>query len=510
MDTKKEIGSLQRPFQKKLDRLYAEIGGDENLDHTSIRNDMLDAVGEEMVILGFLQGVIHGAGISWTLDDIYFIPDNSLSDGRTWVLFALWFDDNEHRWQFNDCGCLDLGVVPKATAAYELLKKFVKPGSDKHSNEDYEDLVEEWRCRSLGLPVPKLSRRDARVIEQLNIGEDQRSPNRPSVRDSKFTEGELVAVIHALAMVVKADGALHEEESTQLNEIASDLLSVNLEWVEKVLSMVTTEAIPLFMFKILGKVKGMREAKKVWLCQYMYIMGMVDGQHDDSEKDVWFTISSAMGMTGPEGVDAFSDMPVLREASEDLDKAWKFAPRWPFIPGCVEALSQAEGEKPIVPVNGEGALILWMRLEGFAPRLDLRLNHVDGRFRLRAECGGVSRAEWTRDFDGQPVFADIMQLLAEPSSIRGVGCVTAKSPLGTLLGGGMDLRDWNPRYLGEVASVTKRIEFDEDDQPDGMGVLSRLFGKRVRRCLQISSNYHLPPGVMEKFLRGEVPQRFRA
>ena len=509
MDTKKEIGSLQRPFQKELDRLYAEIGGDENLNHSSIRSDMLDVVGEEMVILGFLQGVIHGAGISWTLDEIYFIPDKPLSDGRTWVLFALWFDDNENRWQFNDCGCLDLGIVPMATAAYKLLKKFVKPGSDKHSNEDYEDLIEEWRCRSLDLPVPKLSRRDARLIEQLNIREDQRFPNRPSVRDAQFTEGELIAVIHALVMVVKADGVLHKEEATQLNEIASDLLSVNLEWVEKVLNMVTTEAIPLFMFKILGKVKEMREAKKMWLCQYMYMLGMVDGHHDDTEKDVWFTISSAMGMMGPEGVDAFSDVSVLREASQDLEKAWEFAPRWPFMPGRVEVLSRAEGESPIVPVNDQGALIVWMRLEGFAPRLDLRLNYVEDRFILRAECGGVTRTEWMRDFKGQPAFADIIQLLAEPARIRGISRVAAESPLGTLLGGGIDLRNWNPRRVGEASTVTRRIEFDDDNQADGSGVISRLFGKRVRRCLEISSNSYIPPLVMEKFLRGEIPPRFR-
>lgn len=506
MDARQEIEQLMQPFRDQLDGCYTDGGEGENIDHSRIRSELWDAVGERMDHLGFLQGVIEGAGISWTLHEIYFMPPKPLSDGVTWVLFALWFDDNEYRWQFNDCGRLELGAVSMAAAAHALLKKFVKPGSDRNSNEDYEDLLEEWRCNSLGLPVPE-SRREARFIAQLLEREDRMAPHQPSVRDAKFTEDELTAAILSLVVVARADGLLHENESARLETIARDL-SFPKEWIANSLDMVTTQAVSFYMLKVLGKVKLMREAKRVWLGQYMYIMSMVDGHQDESEKEVWLTISSAMGLTGPEGVDIFSDMPIIQAAAKDVNLAWDFTPKWPFMPCSVEILSHAEVGSPIVPVNDDGALILWMKLDGLPNRLDVRLNHRNGRFSLKAECGGVSPDDWTRDFELQPLFSDIMRLLVQPSGREVIDGVEANSPLGMLLGGGMEIRDWNPRHLG--GAVTQRIEFDEEEHSAEQGGLSQLFGKRRRRCLEISSCFHVPQGVMEKFLKGEIPPKFKA
>ena len=174
MDLRVEIERLIQPYQDQLYRCYADDVEDGKFDHDRIREKMWGVVGEKMEHLGFLKGVINDAGISRILDDIYFIPFTSLSDGKTWVLCSLWFGGGDGRWHFDWCGCVTQDGLSMAEAAYLLLKQHAKPGSDRQSNEDYEDLLEEWRCRSLGLPVPAWSRREARFINRGNGGLSKR------------------------------------------------------------------------------------------------------------------------------------------------------------------------------------------------------------------------------------------------------------------------------------------------------------------------------------------------
>lgn len=499
-DLREEIELLQKPFQDVLDGLYESQEEDE-IDHSSIRDELESLLDEKFSCLGYLNGVINGAGISWTLDLTYYVPSNPMSDGKTWVMFALWYDDNWNRWQFNDCGRMELGMVSEERAAYELLKKYAEPGSDRESIEDCEDLIEEWRCAAEGLPRPE-SRREVRIEERTNIMLDFLSPDRPSERDAKFTDEEMTAVLHALVMVAKADDVLESKETELLRSISRDL-AVNHAYVERISEMMTSKAIPVFLFKILGGLKNMREAKKIWLAQYMHIMGVVDGDHDEREKEIWVTVCHAIGIGGQGGIDPFRDLPAMRLAANNVDKAWSYAPSCPFMPCSVECLDHGDGSGPITAVNGQGVLIIWMKLVGFPNRIDVRLAHREGEFILQASLTDGSSDECIWKSPDQPRFGDIMCLLIGGHADSPITEVQSASPLGRLLGGGMEVRNWNPKDLGGI--VTKRVEFDDDEQADGKGILSKVFGRKARRILEYSCNYHVPPGSLVRFLEGKVP-----
>ena len=494
-----EIEQLLKPIKQELDKRYA--GEEEDHDHEAILDEVESLMGEEFRMIGYLRGVINGAGISWTLDVNYYMLDRPLSDGKTRVLFGLWYDDNWCRWQFDDVGKLELPGASEDRAAYELLKQYAEPGSDRESIEDCEDLIEEWRCAAEGLPRPK-SRRDIRMDERAAAVLDRLSPDRPSERDAKFTEEEMKAVLHALVMVAKADDVLAPQERDLLETLARDL-SVPPAYIFRVADMMVANAIPLFMFKVLGSLKNMREAKKVWVAQFMHIVALVDGDHDEKEKEVWGAVCSSIGIDFDGGIDPFQDLPVMAGAVNNIDRAWAYRPSWPFMPLCVECLDHGDASGPIEAVNEAGVLILWMRLVGQAKRLEVRLAYREENFQLKVSLNGVQEEGWQASFEDVPRFGDILCLLTGDGRSRRLERVQAAAPLGQLLGGALDVRDWNPKDLG--GTVTKRVEFDDDEQADGKGILSRVFGKKARRTLEFSCNYHVPPKAFVRFLEGKVP-----
>ena len=113
-----EIEQLLKPIKQELDKRYA--GEEEDHDHEAILDEVESLMGEEFRMIGYLRGVINGAGISWTLDVNYYMLDRPLSDGKTRVLFGLWYDDNWCRRQFDDVGKLELPGASEDRAAYEL------------------------------------------------------------------------------------------------------------------------------------------------------------------------------------------------------------------------------------------------------------------------------------------------------------------------------------------------------------------------------------------------------
>ena len=496
-----EIEKIALPFREQLDALYASDEEDQrDFDHFEIREKLETALSESWINLGWLKGVINGAGISWTLDLSYYMLPNPLSDGSTWVLWALWYDDNYNRWQFDDCGLIELGAVHSDRAAYELLKKYAEPGSDKNSIEDCEDLIEGWRCAAEGLPRPK-PRHVQRDIEKMDALLDQLSPDRPSERDAWFTNDEMPAILHALVMLAKADDVLHENEVLLLKNISRDL-PAHYAYIERVSVMMGSKTIPLFLMKIVGALRDMREAKRVWLAQWLFMMGRIDGVDDPREKDFLAAVFEVMGMgTRTRGIDPLADVWRMQECVHDIVKTWDYAPTWPFMPLNVECLPE-NGNLDLV--NSNGILILWMKLEGKTDLLKLRLGFQDEEYRLSVAVGDEAQESWARASNHAPTFGDIMRLMCGVPQGDPVPRIQDESALGVLLGSGMDVGNWNPKKLPN-GGITTRIEFDAAPPAQSRGLFAGLLGKKQRRVLQLCSNYYVPGDGFTRFLKGEVP-----
>ena len=103
--------------------------------------------------MGSARGQILGAGSGWSVDTSFYMWPTVLGDGPTWEIYALWFDDNWNKWQFNSSGSIELDGASFEKATYELLKEEMPDMDNDEGTARFNRDVERWRRLSLGLPA---------------------------------------------------------------------------------------------------------------------------------------------------------------------------------------------------------------------------------------------------------------------------------------------------------------------------------------------------------------------
>lgn len=131
---------------------------DEDFDQDDLLDNILMQLGQNFRMLGHMGGVIEGNGIAWDLDAYYFLHPSPIDD--KWHLMSLWFDDNWGKWQFNGSGTIASDDLSFEAAAVELLRNFVKPGTDEESLFDYNLMMDHWskKVEEKNLKHPKEER----------------------------------------------------------------------------------------------------------------------------------------------------------------------------------------------------------------------------------------------------------------------------------------------------------------------------------------------------------------
>ena len=91
--------------------------------------------------------------MAWVVDVYYYMPESVL-DGQ-WYFLGLSYDDSEMRWMLVELGSIEAAGLSLEQAAHELLKRYAEPGTDQISQQDCEDLIEQWRQgRRCPSPIP--------------------------------------------------------------------------------------------------------------------------------------------------------------------------------------------------------------------------------------------------------------------------------------------------------------------------------------------------------------------
>ena len=146
-----------------IDKLYAPYfednydepwyRGEEPTDDEEweIRETLSRAVDEKFIYVGSARGEITGGGLGWSVNTSFYMWPKVLEDGRTWEIYALWFDDDWNRWQFNSAGSIELDGATFEKATYELLKSAMPELDQDEDNVRLSRDVERWRRLSLGL-----------------------------------------------------------------------------------------------------------------------------------------------------------------------------------------------------------------------------------------------------------------------------------------------------------------------------------------------------------------------
>ena len=497
-----ELQAILTPIQNRLEaKNAAKYNGEEELSDSDILFDMFDALSEGFDCLGPLRGEVLGAGMAWLVDVYYYMPDSVL-DNR-WHFLGLSYDDSEMRWMLVELGSMEAAGLSLEQAAHELLKRYAEPGTDQISQQDCEDLIEEWRCRAEGLPVPQ-SRADRRRIERLEAREDRLQPSVPSRRDGEFNSEELEAFFEAMTLVIKkGPHALQAMRASKIEEAVEDITG-NSKMFESFFENDLAFPSLTNVMRLFQRLAMMREAKRVFVAQQLMVL-LLDGDSKGEDAEHVWTMMEAMkvGYHDEQEVSFLHDYHQYEDANKHWSRRLSFRPKWPFMPRATNRLETRDGEVD-PPMNERGLRILWMRDGQSRRTLSLRLDFQNEKFMLTAEMLGGEQVWPTALFDQTPNMKEIAYYLSGRPQGEMLSFFDIQSPLAWLCGEALELKDRNVRFE-VVQGVTVRIEFDMDDASPTQSWLSRALSAKnppPRRVLFSSSNYHVWPEMFVDLFGG--------
>ena len=481
------------PFEGQLERLYeAQSQGEEDVDfdNEAVLEQMWTVLNKDLTSLGHLRGTIDGGGISWVLDIYYYLHPSPL-DGQ-WHLLALWYDDNWGRWQFNDAGSIEDSGFSLEQAAYQLLKQFAEEGSNRECIEDREDLIEEWRCLSVGEPV-KPSRADARQQAYLDRLQGLFDADKPFCDDAQLSKEEFNAFMGVVAAVHHA--GLKSDHPVRL-DVVRDMVKTIEGQVEAFDAFLTHADGQVVLQNVIGNcevLERMREAQRVFVGQQLLMMVLTSepkGAAFELVGHVFQILGVGIGPTAP--VDLLKDFTRLKEADSNVQLTMAYRPSWPFMPYACGRLDLGDGVA-WEPVSDSGAAISWVWDLKTNKAVVFRLNVTDGQFALKAESHDRCQSWSAVALEAAPNCRDILCLLAGGQPDLFPSQAQDDSPLAWLMPEApFEFVDRHPTVVKTEQTIVDQMEMDEVGKPD------------KRRIFRVSSNYHRFSAALEMLFSGKI------
>lgn len=497
-----ELQAILSPIQERLEaKNAAKYNGEEELTDTDILFDMFDALSEGFSMLGHLEGEVLGAGMAWVVDVYYYMPETVL-DGQ-WHFLGLSYDDSEMRWMLVELGSMEAAGLSLEQAAHELLKRHAEPGTDQISQRDCEDLIEEWRCKSEGLPVPQ-SRADRRFDERFDATMDLLQPLVPNKRDGEFNSEELEAFFEAMSLVIKVSpNELQAMRAAKIEDVVESIKGSAESWVTFYENHAPFPSLTNVM-RLSQRLAMMREAKRVFIGQQLVMLTWSEQTKGEEEGIVRaFLQAMKVGFGGDQNVDLFHDLGQYDDANKHWSRRLSFRPKWPFMPLATTLFQSRDGEVDSA-MSERGMRILWMR-DGQSHRsISLRLDFQNEKFMLMAETFRGEQVWPEALFDETPSMKEIAHYLSGRPQGDMLSFFDIHSPLAWLCGEALELKDRNVRFE-VVHGITVRIEFDLDDASPPQSWLSRALAPKnepSRRVLFSCSNYHVWPEMFVDLFGG--------
>lgn len=362
-----------------------------------IEEALSKAVGEKFTYVGSARGEISGAGIGWSVDTSFYMWPEVLEDGRTWTIYALWFDDNWNKWQFNESGSIELegGSFEKAT--YELLKEAMPDMDDDEDNARVNRDVERWRRLSLGLPErPRVL---GPFVERTHRNHDPyRWTCEAQFGFEEFNVLDWPALSRLGYAVAKADQTLHPSEDRKLirwweeaTREMSSWMGIKPQAMSKVLKEWDEE--PSLDAELHAQLEAMPKDKRIRFCQLLHAMADADGKVVEAEMDLVRELAKVLRVNlmdegsyiGNRG--ALRDFHRMKGAIGDVSALRAFCPTWLYLPLPVLPLAPLAGLKVLeADVRRNEMAVAWLAM-AFKPgyRLTLILgSDSEGQY-LRAE-----------------------------------------------------------------------------------------------------------------------------
>ena len=362
-----------------------------------IEEALSQAVGETFTYVGSARGEISGGGLGWSVDTMFYMWPEVLEDGRTWVIYALWFDDNWNKWQFNDSGSIELEGASFEKATYELLKEAMPDMNDDEDNARVDKDVERWRRLSLGLPErPQML---GPFVERAYRNHDPyRWTCEAQFGFEEFNFLDWKALTRVGYAIAKSDEKLHPSEDRTLLrwwEAVTPTMAkrMGIEPESMTDALAGMEGISMMDEELSERLQTMPIDKRMRFCQLLYAMADADGKVLDMELDLIREVAKTLrvrledegfyiGMRG-----ALRDRPRMQAAAGDVAALREFAPSWLYLPFPVLPLTPLAGLKVAeADIKRNEMAVAWLAM-AFKPgyRLSLILgSDKDGQY-LRAE-----------------------------------------------------------------------------------------------------------------------------
>ena len=223
-----------------------------------------------------------------------------LEDGRTWVMYALWFDDNWNQWQFNTSEIIKLDGASFEKATYELLKKAKPAMDDDGDNQRVDQDVERWRRLSLGLPARR--RRTVPFVERTyRRHAPYRWTSEAQFSFLDFHEEDWKALTRAGYALAKADGAFHPAEDRKLGRWWESGARKSDSIMGRLFALSGFESSDASMSKeeamaqwdrqgideeFCTQLESMPFDKRIRFCQLLHSMAKADGEVVEAEMEV--------------------------------------------------------------------------------------------------------------------------------------------------------------------------------------------------------------------------------
>lgn len=466
------IETLVAPYRRKLESLYT----DNAASNYEIEGDMLETLKLNFIHLGHIQGEIFGA-LSTEINTHYYSHRWPIDE--QWHVLTFWLDDNNYKWNLDVLGAIPFTEGQKFEGiAIDLVKKFVEPTPEGHSQARYKQIVDFWQEKS-GRPPEPLRRSQEVATAQK---EDVTSP-----QDAQFNDFEIGAIESILRQVIDH---FPDDDKIKLDSHVKSLLNAVRD-EGKIDNLQRDQGA----FNSLKVLKWMNPQKRTFVACELYFMLLWLVDLNEKATELAQTIWRYLGMKVINGGwDFWDENDVATKNMHDLSFRKSLKPRTPFSPKATAPL--IIGTERLDEFDNDGQMILWIKCPNRNSTLVLRCGREDRDLRFVAESAD-KQLQFPAFVTGtQPTAFQLLQFLSGSLDCPTINSIEPNSPLAWLFDDSFALAHGCSPVVISIeesgAGAIKTIQLTTPDEEYRESNIPRR-GRRASNVVsfQMSSNSHL-------------------
>ena len=471
------IETLVAPYRRKLESLYT----DNAASNHEIEGEMLETLKLNFIHLGHIQGEIVGA-LSTEINTHYYSHPWPIDE--QWHVLTFWLDDNNYKWNLDVLGAIPFTEGQKFEGiAIDLVKKFVEPTAEGHSQARYKQIVDFWQEKSGRPPEP------SKQIQGQNQNEAtlEREKDLSTANDALFTAEEIEAIETHLKQIAEVfpagDGKILY---SRLDSLLFELTGVCApERTNKELGAINS-------IKVLRR---MNHEKRIFVARelYLWLFWLVDLNEKATElaQMTW----QYLGMKVIDGGwDFWKEVDAMINNIDDVTFRLNLKPDAPFRPFATAPLMV--DRQRLSEIDDDGQMILWLRCQDPRLTLVLRCSRAGNDLRFIAESADKQIQFPALIKTAQPTALQILQYLSGSPEGSEIRSIHQGSPLGWLFGCEFALQNGcSPEIVNSevnAAGTVTSLQFALPAKGSGEhGFFKLRQGKNEVVSFSMSSNYHM-------------------